>query len=132
MTSEVADCIIDAASPVFFDADDNDDQKLDEYEFDGFDSDMSNVDIEELCFDRESSMDGQVPEGSSIPITQDEETGIQTMVMQTMDDSRGHVDDDTPTWGWELPPTKWDGRRGDRRVGVFRHISRARWFRCPR
>ena len=27
MTSEVADCIIDAASPVFFDADDNDDEK---------------------------------------------------------------------------------------------------------
>ena len=87
MTSEVADCIIDAASPVFFDADDNDDEKLDEYEFEVFDSDMSNVDIEELCFDRESSMDGQVPEGSSISITYDEETGIQTMVMQTMDEA---------------------------------------------
>ena len=84
MTSEVTDCIIDAASPVFSDADDNDDEKLDEYEFEVFNSDMSNVDIEELCFDREYFNENPT---ASISITNDEETGIQTMVMQTMDEA---------------------------------------------
>ncbi|MFL2953342.1 MAG: hypothetical protein ACJZ4X_04740 [Candidatus Thalassarchaeaceae archaeon] len=50
MSSEMADCIIDNVSPIFSDADENDDQKLDEYEFDGFDSWLEiNFDIDEAC-----------------------------------------------------------------------------------
>ena len=45
---------------------------------------MSNVDIEELCFDREYFNENPT---ASISITYDEETGIQTMVMQTMDEA---------------------------------------------
>lgn len=84
---EMADCIIDNVSPIFSDADENDDQKLDEYEFDGFDSWLEiNFDIDEACGDSELSMDDMMPEGSSVSITQDD-SGIQTMVMQTVDDT---------------------------------------------
>ncbi|MGB0628631.1 MAG: low-density lipoprotein receptor class A repeat-containing protein, partial [Candidatus Thalassarchaeaceae archaeon] len=84
---EMADCIIDNVSPVFSDADENDDQKLDEYEFDGFDSWLEiNFDIDEACGDSELPMDDMMPEGSSVSITQDD-SGIQTMVMQTVDDT---------------------------------------------
>ncbi len=87
MSSEMADCIIDNVSPIFSDADENDDQKLDEYEFDGFDSWLEiNFDIDEACGDSERSMDDMMPEGSSVSITQDD-SGIQTMVMQTVDDT---------------------------------------------
>ena len=84
---EMADCIIDNVSPIFSDADENDDQKLDEYEFDGFDSWLEiNFDIDEACGDSELPMDDMMPEGSSVSITQDD-SGIQTMVMQTVDDT---------------------------------------------
>ena len=84
---EMADCIIDNVSPVFSDADENDDQKLDEYEFDGFDSWLEiNFDIDEACGDSELPMDDMMPEGSNVSITQDD-SGIQTMVMQTVDDT---------------------------------------------
>lgn len=84
---EMADCIIDNVSPIFSDADENDDQKLDEYEFDGFDSWLEiNFDIDEACGDSELSIDDMMPEGSSVSITQDD-SGIQTMVMQTVDDT---------------------------------------------
>ena len=87
MSSEMADCIIDNVSPIFSDTDENDDQKLDEYEFDGFDSWLEiNFDIDEACGDSERSMDEMMPEGSSVSITQDD-SGIQTMVMQTVDDT---------------------------------------------
>ena len=87
ISSEMADCIIDNVSPIFSDADENDDQKLDEYEFDGFDSWLEiNFDIDEACGDSEHSMDDMMPEGSSVSITQDD-SGIQTMVMQTVDDT---------------------------------------------
>lgn len=87
MSSEMADCIIDNVSPIFSDADENDDQKLDEYEFGGFDSWLEiNFDIDEACGDSERSMDEMMPEGSSVSITQDD-SGIQTMVMQTVDDT---------------------------------------------
>jgi len=86
-SSEMADCIIDNVSPIFSDADENDDQKLDEYEFDGFDSWLEiNFDIDEACGDNELPMDDMMPEGSSVSITQDD-SGIQTMVMQTVDDT---------------------------------------------
>ena len=87
ISSEMADCIIDNVSPIFSDADENDDQKLDDYEFDGFDSWLEiNFDIDEACGDSEHSMDDMMPEGSSVSITQDD-SGIQTMVMQTVDDT---------------------------------------------
>ena len=88
ISSEMADCIIDNVSPVFSDADENDDQKLDENEFSEFDNYLeNNFDIDEACGDSEASMDDMMPEGASVSITHDEETGIQTMVMQTVDDN---------------------------------------------
>ena len=88
MPNEMADCIIDNVSPVFSNTDENDDQKLDENEFSEFDNYLeNNFDIDEACGDSEASMDDMMPEGSSVSITHDEETGIQTMVMQTVDDT---------------------------------------------
>ena len=77
MPNEMADCIIDNVSPVFSNTDENDDQKLDENEFSEFDNYLeNNFDIDEACGDSEASMDDMMPEGSSVSITHDEETGI--------------------------------------------------------
>ena len=88
ISSEMADCIIDNVGPVFSDTDENDDQKLDEDEFSDFDNYLEdNFDIDRMCGDGNHLTEDMMPEGSSVSITHDEETGIQTMVMQTADDT---------------------------------------------
>ncbi len=88
ISSEMADCIIDNVGPVFSDTDENDDQKLDEDEFSDFDNYLEdNFDIDRMCGDGNHLTEDMMPEGSSVSITHDEETGIQTMVMQTVDDT---------------------------------------------
>lgn len=88
ISSEMADCIIDNVGSVFSDTDENDDQKLDEDEFSDFDNYLEdNFDIDRMCGDGNHLTEDMMPEGSSVSITHDEETGIQTMVMQTVDDT---------------------------------------------
>lgn len=88
MPVEMVDCIIDNVGPVFPDHDDDENGMLDEDEFVDFEIYMENYfDIDEMCgFDNHLTGD-MMPEGSSVSITLDEETGIQTMVMQTVDDT---------------------------------------------
>ena len=88
ISSEMADCIIDNVGSVFSDTDENDDQKLDEDEFSDFDNYLEdNFDIDRMCGDGNHLTEDMMPEGSGVSITHDEETGIQTMVMQTVDDT---------------------------------------------
>lgn len=88
MPVEMIDCIIDNVDPVFYDYDNDDNEMLDEDEFSDFDNYMEdNFDIDEMCGDGDHLTEDMMPEGSSVSITLDEETGIQTMVMQTVDDT---------------------------------------------
>ena len=84
---EMIDCIIDNVDPVFYDYDNDDNEMLDEDEFSDFDNYLeNNFDIDEMCGLDSQLTEDMMPEGSSVSITQDE-SGIQTMVMQTVDDT---------------------------------------------
>ena len=87
MPVEMIDCIIDNVDPVFYDYDNDDNEMLDEDEFSDFDNYLeNNFDIDEMCGLDSQLTEDMMPEGSSVSITQDE-SGIQTMVMQTVDDT---------------------------------------------
>ncbi|DAC44845.1 MAG TPA: hypothetical protein HA247_01275 [Candidatus Thalassarchaeaceae archaeon] len=85
---EMIDCIIDNVEPVFYDFDYDDNEMLDEDEFSDFDNYLeNNFDIDEMCGDEDYLIEDMMPEDSGVSITLEEETGIQTMVMQTMDEN---------------------------------------------
>ena len=84
---EMVDCIIGYVDPVFYDYDNDGDDMLDENEFSYFDEYMeNNFDIDMMCGDEDNLTEDMMPDDSSVSITQDE-SGIQTMVMQTADDN---------------------------------------------
>ena len=72
-------------------------RQLDEDEFSDFDNYLEdNFDIDRMCGDGNHLTEDMMPEGSSVSITHDEETGIQTMGHADRGRYRRHGDDDTP------------------------------------
>ncbi|MEC8548536.1 MAG: hypothetical protein VXY31_04370, partial [Candidatus Thermoplasmatota archaeon] len=116
MPVEMIDCIIDNVDPVFYDYDNDDNEMLDEDEFSDFDNYLeNNFDIGEMCGDGDYLTEDMIPEDSGVSITLEEETGIQTMVMQTMDENglttmsiRLHVDGTFHSYEMEMA----DGESG--------------------